>query len=216
MTEILGVVRAQLDALLELLDKARRAYCERTLREARDQAGGYLKRARRVARERVHRAVGDERDRLERELRLAAAGIETEQRHLGRQRDLELIRAGWVALEEALQDRWADPQARREWAQAAIEEAGELLLGKDWTIEHPEDWPDEESSAAAATATEMFAVEAAFKASSEVPAGLRIRNGGSLVDMSPAGLLAHRRSIEADLLAEVQDTARGGQGGRHG
>jgi len=202
MTEIVGVVRAQLDSLLELLEQSRAGYCKTTLDAAHAEAADYRKRARRIARERVRRAVSDERERMERELRLAAAGIETEQRRLGRERDLELIRAGWTALEEALQARWRDNEGRRGWVDAAFSAAGSLLPDKEWTIEHPVDWPEDERERALARARKDFGVEARGVAADDLDCGLRIVNGGTLLDMSPQGILAQRRTIEAELLAE--------------
>lgn len=215
MTEIVGIVRAQLDALLELLQEARETYCKDTMARAREEARGYVARARRTARERVGRAVGDERERIEREVRLAAAALETEQRRLGRQRDLELIRAGWKALEKALHERWEDDAGRREWAAAAVEEAGRMLLGKDWKVEHPEGWPGPERDAAADAAKSRFGAGTEFEASPEVAAGLRIRHGGTLIDMTPAGILAHKRAIEAELLAEFGPESPHGAGDEH-
>ena len=179
---------------------------------ARAQAGDYTRRARRVARERVRRAVSGERERMEREMRLAAAGIETEQRRLGRQRDLELIRAGWTAIEDALRARWCDDKGQRRWVDAALQAAGSLMPGKDWTIEHPADWPERERSRALARAREVFGVEARSAAADDLQSGLRIVNGGTVLDMSPKGILAQRRTIEAELLAELGDPP-GGTGG---
>jgi vacuolar-type H+-ATPase subunit E/Vma4 len=205
MNEIVGIVRAQLDGLLELLEQSKTRYCETTLEAARSQAADYRKRARRVARERVHRAVSSERERMERELRLAVAGIETEQRRLGRQRDLELIRTGWTALEDALRARWRDDEGRRGWVDAALQAAGSLIPGKDWTIEHPADWPEDERDRALARAREVFGVKARSASADDLEAGLRIVNGGTVLDMSPPGILAQRRTIEAELLAELGD-----------
>jgi len=205
MTEIVGVVRAQLDSLLELLEQSKAHYCESTLAAAHAQATDYRKRARRIARDRVRRAVGDERERMERQLRLAAAGIETEQRRLGRRRDLELIRAGWTALEDALRARWRDGDGRRCWVDSALAEAGSLMPGRAWTVEHPADWPGDEQQRALAQAKDAFGVEARFVAAEDLECGLRIVNGGTLLDMSPQGILAQRRAIEAELLAEFAD-----------
>ena len=153
MTEIVGVIRAQLDSLLELLEQSETNFCRSTLEAAHAQAADYRKRARRVARERARRAVSDERERMER-------------------------------------------------VDAALEEAGSLMLGKSWTIEHPADWPEDERERARARAKVAFGVDAQCVPADELDCGLRVVNGGTLLDMSPQGILAQRRAIEADLLAE--------------
>jgi hypothetical protein len=53
-----------------------------------------------------------------------------------------------------------------------------------------------------ARAREDFGVEARGIAADDLDCGLRIVNGGTLLDMSPQGILAQRRKIEAELLAE--------------
>ncbi|MEJ2515936.1 MAG: hypothetical protein P8080_06215 [Gammaproteobacteria bacterium] len=204
MNEIQGVVNAQMDALTELLENAREEYRKATLEEAGDQARSYVKKARRTARQRVSGAVAEERDRLDRQVRMAAAEAETEQRRRARMRDIELIRAGWDALEPALRNRWTSAEGRREWALAAVEEARSVLLSRSWELEHPKDWDEAEREALAEAARDRFDVELGFSARDDVKAGVRIRNGTTLVDMSLAGLLAHRRSVEGELLAEVR------------
>lgn len=209
MNETDGIVRTQADALMQLLEQSRDAQC----REARERAGlqaAELRRAaRKQGRERVSRAAHEERERLDREVRMVEAEIETEQRKRARRRDMELIAAGRDTLREALAARWRNRAERAAWAEVAMIEAAEVLLGREWTLEHPADWADEERDAALTLAREHCDAQVTAKAVDELDAGLRIRSEGALVDLSIPGLLANVRTIEGELLAEFNRAAEG-------
>lgn len=212
MNEIRSVVHAQTEALTSLLEKARTEYRDARLAEAREQAGSYVRKAWRTAKQRVRRAVAEERQRLERQTRLAEAEAETEQRRRARQRDIELIRAGWQALEPELRQRWDSPDGRREWVMAALEEASDVLLSRSWDVEHPADWDEDERRKLAKLASDRLGVKVNFAGRGDLTAGVRVMNGTTLVDMSLEGLLSHRRAVEAELLAEVRRDKRTGSG----
>lgn len=205
MNETDGVVRLQTDALKALLDKARDDRCAELEERAGLAAAELRARARRQARERVARAIAEERQRMEREVRAVEAEIETEQRRRARRRDLALIAAGGPALRAALQSRWADEAARRDWAQTMVREAATVLLGRDWTLEHPADWPAAERDDALAFASDEAGARITAAPSDAFDVGLRIRSEGALVDMTIAGLLANRGRIDGQLLAELAE-----------
>lgn len=206
-----SIVRMQVDALLELLEQSRSAQCQQAREGAELQAAELLRRARRAARERVSKAAHEERARLEREVRMVEAEIETEQRRRARRRDSLLIEAGRKLLAEALAARWARAEARREWTACALEEAAGVLLGREWTLEHPQDWPDEERDRAIELAQERCGAKVTTRPADGLKAGLKILSGGALVDMSIPGLLANERTIEGELLAEFHRAAEGEQ-----
>jgi hypothetical protein len=198
-----GIVHAQAEALKELLEQSRESQCRELRERAELQARETTQRARRQARERVSKAAHEERARLEREVRMVEAEIETEQRRRERERDLALIAAGRGALREALEARWQDREQRLQWAAAMMQEAREVLFGREWTLEHPADWAGEERDAAIAYAREKCGAEVNATPAPDLAHGLRIRCKGALVDMSVAGLTAHGRTIEGALLAEI-------------
>jgi len=207
MNEIDGVVRMQTDALKALLEQSRDDRCAELEERAALQAAELRTQARRKARERVARAIAEERARIEREVRAVEAEIETEQRRRARRRDLALIDAGGEALRAALRRRWSDEGARRDWAQTVVREAAEVLLGRDWVLEHPADWPAAERDDALAFATDEAGARCTAKPSDAVEVGLRIRSEGALVDMSIAGLLANLARTDGQLLAELAEEA---------
>lgn len=198
-----GIVQAQAEALKALLEQSRESQCRELREKAGLRARELTRRARRQARERVSKAAHEERARLEREVRMVEAEIETELRRRERERDLALIGAGRKALREALEARWQDRDQRLQWAAAAMQEAREVLFGREWTLEHPADWAAEERDAAIAYAREKCGAAVSATAVPDLAHGLRIRCKGALVDMSARGLMAHARAIEGALLAEV-------------
>jgi hypothetical protein len=204
-----GIVQAQAEALKALLEQSRESQCRELRERAELQARELTRRARRQARERVSKAAHEERARLEREVRMVEAEIETEQRRRERERDLALIEAGHELLAETLAGRWEDRAGRAEWAEALMEEAQAVLFGREWTLEHPADWADEERDAALARAREHCNAQVTAKAVDALDAGLRIRSEGALVDLSIPGLLANVRTIEGELLAEFNRAAEG-------
>ena len=209
MNETDGIVRTQADALMQLLDQSRDAQCQEARERAGLQAAEVRRAARKQARERVSRAAHEERERLDREVRRVEAELETEQRKRARRRDMELIAAGRDMLREALAARWGNRAGRAAWAEIGVLEAAEVLLGRDWTLEHPADWADEERDAALALARERCGAQVTAKAVAPLDAGLRIRSEGALVDLSIPGLLANVRTIEGELLAEFNRAAEG-------
>jgi hypothetical protein len=209
MNDIVGIVRAQMDALLELLEQARASRCRELREQAEREAAEIRRRARRNARERVRKAAREERDRLEHEIRMTQAEVDTELRRRARARDIELIRAGRAVLRQALAARWNDADGRREWTEAAIAEAGGVLLGRTWTLQHPAEWPAEERDAAIALATSRQGATVQAEADGGLEAGLRILDGGAEIDMSIAGLVANERRVEGELLAEFRHPAEG-------
>lgn len=204
-----SIVRTQVDALKQLLEQSRESSCRSAREQAELQAAETRRKARAQARDRVSKAAHEERARLEREVRMVEAEIETEQRKLARQRDTALIEAGREALAAALARRWRDPVLRREWAEATVAEAEIVLLGRDWTLEHPADWPADECEQALALARSRCDAQMNSVVAADLEIGLRIRSAGALVDMSIPGLMANVRTIEGELLAEFNRVVAG-------
>jgi hypothetical protein len=209
MNESDGIVRMQVDALKELLEQSRSSQCSEARERAELQAGELRARARKQARERVGKAAHEERERLEREVRMVEAEIDTEQRKRARARDSALIEAGRTTLEQALAAQWRQRADREAWAEAAVADAAAVLLGREWTLEHPADWAADERDRLIKHAQSHFGATVKARTDDQLRAGLRIRSKGALVDMSIAGLLANARSIEGELLAEFNRAAEG-------
>ncbi len=202
MSETDSIAGTQLDALLELVKESREKHCREVLDKARAEADRIRRAARKRAREKISQTVRDERQRMNNEVRMVEAEIETEQRRRGRRHELALIKAGRKALAEALEARWQDPENRQLWAQTALTEAATVVRAREWTLEHPVDWASEESDPIMQYAQDHFQATVRPKPSEAFRAGVHIRSQGVLIDMSIAGLLANEQTMEGELLAE--------------
>lgn len=209
MKESDGIVGTQAKALKDLVEKSQGEQCSEAREQAELKAREIRRDARRQARERVARAVGEERARMQQEVRVVEAEIETEQRRQSRRRDMELIASGMELLEDALAKRWDDQDGRREWARVMLAEAAEVLLGREWTLEHPVAWAEDERDQAVAWADEHCGAKLETKPVDALERGLRIRSKGATVDMSIPGLMANTRSIQGALLAAVGRADKG-------
>lgn len=216
MKESDGIIDTQTRALKDLVEKSQQEQCRTTREQAELKAREIRRDARRQARERVGQAVEEERARMQQEVRVVEAEIETEQRRRSRRRDIQLIASGSGMLKEALMKRWEDEDGRREWARVTLAEAAEVLLGRDWTLEYPADWAEPERDEAVKWADEHLGAKLAAKPVEDLERGLRIRSRGASVDMSISGLMADTRSIHGALLAALyradQGAADAGQG----
>ena len=209
MKETDGIVRTQVDALMTLLEQSRSAHCSEVHETAALEAAEIRRRARKLARGRVSKAANEERQRVEHEVRMVEAEIETEHRRRARKRDMALIEVGRAALAETLAARWGERAQRRAWAEALLAEAAEVLLRREWTLEHPAGWAAEEREHAIEFARAHCGAPVEAAPMDELEVGLRIRSEGALVDMSIPGLMANERTIEGELLAEFNRAAEG-------
>jgi hypothetical protein len=175
------------------------------LRQARARADEVVRDSRRAARARVHEAVTEERRRRESAVLEARQRLDTEARRQVQRRYRHLLGEAWPELTRELAARWAQPEARAEWCELLLEEAGDTLGGDGWIIEHPHPktgaWSrDDERRLEKALAARNLPA-ARFRADAEVDAGLRIRRGGACLDGTIAGLLARRTAVEGRLIA---------------
>jgi hypothetical protein len=122
---------------------------------------------------------------------------------------MALIEVGRAALAETLAARWGERAQRRAWAEALLAEAAEVLLRREWTLEHPAGWAAEEREHAIGFARERCGATLTAVPAEDLETGLRIRSEGALVDMSIPGLMANERTIEGELLAEFNRAAEG-------
>lgn len=208
MKEPAGLVDAQLQHLLRVVEHHRDERCARVLEAARVQAQQLLKRARREARARVHQAIETSREQARRQLASAQAQHQTQLRMQRQREDLALLARAWQPLHDRLLGRWQQSDSRRSWIDALVSQALATLIDRHWRIEHPADWPEAERATLEARLSAELGQAPAFSAHEAVTAGLRIRAGDACIDGSLTGLLRARDSIEAMMLAALNDCRR--------
>lgn len=211
-----GLEQAGSSQPTSILDLQTNSLVERVLRhrdrrcaELRDVVAGQVREligsARAEARARVHDAIVRERALLEREATQRQARAALEARRRAQQQTRALLERMWARIEGALTARWQADADRSAWIAAALSEAGLLLSGRDWTIEHGGGWSERDRESAAALAREGGARVLDWMLEDGIVAGLRVRAGPVVVDATPRGLLARREAIESAFLAECKD-----------
>ena len=203
-----GVADAQLQNLLQVVERNRDERCEALLGEAREEARQVLQQARRVAREHLHRKVMAIRDEARQQLASAQAQRQTRLRLQRHRAEEALLARAWGPLGERLLQRWDRQDSRTLWIENAVEQAGAALLDRHWKIEHPANWAAAEREALGRRLEADLGTAPAFVAQSQIAAGLRICAGATCLDATHDGLLRARTRIEAMMLATLNECRR--------
>jgi hypothetical protein len=222
MNEFTSVIGAQVEALLQLVKDYRERRCGEILEHARVEAATAIEHAHRVARARMRKAVEEERARSQEKIISTQARLQTQRRQGQQKADAVLLRQAWDALQQRLIARWQDGGSRRTWVRALLRQARAVLPARKWQIEHPVGWRTQEALGPESELRAQGDGELpAFVETPEISAGLRIRSDKVCLDGTPAGLLASRAEVEAQLLAEfhrleAKDYAAPNRGRRSG
>ncbi|RJG00386.1 hypothetical protein [Noviherbaspirillum sedimenti] len=193
-------VERQMQAMLTLLEEDRRRQCDALIADAQARARRVVRQAQRDARARMRAAFAAERQRLDEQIKAAAARLQTERRLSEQQRLAQLLQLAWQMLPEALLERWQDPGRRKTWMAQAIDSAQRLLPHEMWTLQVAPGWPAEERDQALQSVARCLGTMPACSELAELQAGLLIIAGGNRLDATLGGLLADRAAIEARLL----------------
>lgn len=196
----MNTVETQMQALLTLLEEDRRRQCDALIADAQARATSVLEQAQRDVRVRMRAAFAAERQRLDQQLKEAAARLQTEQRLREQERRAQLLRLAWDMLPAALLQRWQDPDRRSKWVAQAIDSAQRLLPHDSWTLSVAPGWPAAEREQVLRSVASRLGAMPGCSETAQLQAGLLIVAGGSRLDATLAGLLADRAAIEARLL----------------
>jgi hypothetical protein len=193
-------VEEQVRSLLHVVEVYRLRRCEEILAAAQAQSTQLVQQAYREARQHLHVAVLEERQRGRDEMAAVEAQLQTQRRQRQQGVAAAMLRHGWERLRAELLRRWRDPAARRLWVEGLLQQALKVLPGSRWRLSHPQDWPEEEQGWALAFLQAHFAGSVEFHPDPALPAGLRVQSGGTCLDGTLGSLLADRREVEARLL----------------
>lgn len=190
-------------ALLEIVTQHQDQQCCQIDADAATQAAEIIRSAHHDAREKVHEVIIEERQNALRALAKQRAQIETEKRQNLKDSENHFLDQVWDHLNTALNHRWTNPEARREWLSGTLEHALRHLQPGPWTITHPLDWSVAEIDAYLDQIRAFSGSEPTFTPDADLTAGVRIQANNVTADASPQGLLANRQDISAMLLAEL-------------
>ena len=205
MKDFEGVLALQVESIVANLRHLQEERSARLLRQAEGQARELKRSARRKISREGREAVGDQRLRRKKALRMAEHRIQAEAGHRMQAHYAALLREGWPALIAELERRWSDADARAAWCSILIERAQSAFGPTAWTIEHPCNWTGADSERLGQRLEELGVPPARFHPDDAVAAGLRVRNGTACLDGTIDGLLAERTRVEGRLLAAWEE-----------
>lgn len=186
--------------LLRLLDASGDEQCSQLRAKAAAQIAEIRRLAYQQARQRIRTAVAEERTRIRQEVGRVEAEVETELRRGALRHDARLVDAGREGLEQALRERWRDEGSRQAWVDAVLTLCEQVVIGREWILSCPSDWPQAERERAIEQARERAGAALIIEEDVALEQGFRVCCGGVSVDMSVAGLLVDRAAIEGALL----------------
>jgi vacuolar-type H+-ATPase subunit E/Vma4 len=205
-----SVLGSKVRHLLDVVTQHRDEKCAAIQASAQAEAKTKLRAAWREARERLHNDNVETRRRVERSQASHAAQQQTRLRQLRQADDEALLDTARAALQAALLLRWQQPLSRQQWCEALVTAAVTTLDGREWTVEHPTDWPMSEHDALRERISSMCGKTPRLQANADISAGLRICTAATCMDATIAGLLQDRERIDAELLALCTGRAGGG------
>ena len=196
-----GILDLQMQSVIDALRTQQQRRCREIEIDVSRKAGQLLADSRRRMRERVHRAVVEERQRRETALLDAHHRIETAARRRVQQQYREFLDEATPLLQDALEKRWCDIEARQAWCEMVIAEAADVLPPAAWTVEHPGNWLDDDTQRLQQAFVARGLPKPQLRPDTGIAAGLRVRLGAACLDATLDGLYAKTHAVEARLLA---------------
>jgi len=194
----------QFDALAREVERQLKNETSGMIAAAESDARVIIAQARTDARRRAHEAIQELRREGADRLAGAKVKLETELRARAQRQAAQAVSDGFPMLREELDARWRDQQSRRQWTDAVARLCPLRLRPGAWCVEHPADWSGPEQRNFMAAIGERDGVHISFKAGGEIKSGLRIKADQAVLDATPQGLLADRRTIAALILDKIE------------
>jgi hypothetical protein len=201
MNTFKGILDLQMQSVIDALRAQQQRRCREIEIDVSRKAERLLADSRRRMRERMHRAVAEERQRRETALLDARHRIETAARSRLQQHYREFLREALPLLEDTLENRWRDTEARHAWCEMVIGEAADVLPAAAWTVEHPDSWLDDDTQWLQQAFAARGLPKPVLRQDEGIAAGLRVRLGAACLDATLGGLSAKLHAVEARLLA---------------
>ena len=196
-----GILDLQVQSVIDALHTQQQRRCREIEIDASRKAEQLLADSRRRMRDRVHKAVVEERQRRETALLDARHRIETAGRRRVQQHYREFLHEAMPLLQDALEKRWRDTGARNAWCEMVIGEAADVLPPAAWTVEHPDNWSDDDTRELQQAFAARGLPKPELRPDTGIAAGLRVRLGAACLDATLDGLSAKIHAVEARLLA---------------
>jgi hypothetical protein len=196
-----GILDLQMRSVIDALRAQQQRRCREIEIDVSRKAEQLLADSRRRMRERVHKAVVEERQHRETALLDARHRIETAARRRVQQHYREFLHEAMPLLRDALEKRWSDTEGRQDWCEMVIAEAADVLPPAAWTVEHPDDWSDNDTQWLQQAFAAHGLPKPGLRRDGGIAAGLRVRLDAACLDATLDGLTAKLHVVEARLLA---------------
>ncbi len=193
-----------LEHLLDVVIENRDKRCLEIRENAHAQVKDSISQAHRRSRKRFHTHADSLRENYRVSETAAQARNQTQRRQQQQETERALLDAAWPLLDDAILVLWNETKSRRAWLNAATALAASILLEHQWRIEHPVDFSEEDAERLRKDLTDKIGKAPEMIACADIQAGVRIIAHGTVVDATSKGLLQHRLSIEAILLARIK------------
>lgn len=201
MNEFRGILELQVETVLIALKAQRDMRCREIESATGRRAEQLMSDSRRRMRERVHKAVVEERRHRETALLDARHRIETAGRRKVQQQYRLFLHEAIPLLVAEFGERWRDVEGRRNWCEMVIHEALGRLSMDPWTIEHPRDWSSDDTRWLEKAFRTHGLPKPLLREDAGISAGLRVRLGSACLDATVDGLMADLHAVEGRLLA---------------
>jgi hypothetical protein len=195
-----------LEHLLDVVIDNREKRCLEIRENAHSQVTESIRQAHRKSRKRFHSHADSLREKYRVGETAAQARNQTQRRQQQQETERVLLDAAWPLLDDAMLVLWNESKSRQAWLNAATTLAASILLDHQWRIEHPLDFSEEEAETLRKELTDKLGRAPEMIACADIQAGVRIIAHGTVVDATSKGLLHHRHSIEAILLARIKQS----------
>ena len=191
-----------LQHLLGVVVENREKRCQEVKDNARQEADEIIRQAHSRVRGRLHRHVNALRETDRLRVASATARNQTLLRQQHQKEERALLDMAWPLLHDAVLALWRQAESRHRWVDAAVGLATERLRDRNWRIEHPPDFSEDDKD----SIRQNFPADnqPALAPCDDIEAGIRIVVDGTVVDASLAGLLKQRTSVEARMIARIK------------
>ncbi len=194
-----------LEHLLGVVVDNREKRCQDIRDRARQQAAEIIGQAYTKGRARLHRHVGELREKYRLEVTSATARNQTLLRQQHHKEERAILDVAWPMLRTAMMALWQQQETRCQWIESAIETAKQRLRQQGWRIEHPPDFSKDDRQCIERMLTGGEKPE--LSPCDDIEAGIRIRLDGAVIDATLSGLLRQKRAIEARMIARIKQGA---------
>lgn len=202
-----NILTAQVQQLLELIERTKTDKITLVREQANKEAQSLLKQAFNSAKIKVRADIKASRQDMEKEIKIAHAHMETLAKQARYQAEEKVLDKAWDLLEKALLRRWMQETSRKAWIERVSSSALQYLLEATWNVTYAPGWSEAERMQWQQDLQTRNIRIAEFREQADLQAGLVVHAGLAVVDGSLQGLMYDRTGLQARLIAAYRSRA---------